>query len=74
MATDNDVYRDHVEGVPLTLKPELLAGNTWWRVHVDGHPKVLVRHRDHAIRVGELLAADEALLRREREQADRAQW
>lgn len=55
-----------VEGVPYVLKPEFLAGDYWWRVWVAGHPKVLVRHREQAERVAELLADDEAQVQRER--------
>jgi hypothetical protein len=55
-----------VEGVPFELKPEFLAGDYWWRVWVGGHPKVLVRSVEHAGRVAELLADDQARMQRDR--------
>lgn len=65
MATQPDIYRSELQGLRLEARPEWLAGRYWWRVYLDGHSKVLVRHLDHAIRVGEILADDEALQRRE---------
>jgi hypothetical protein len=51
-------------------RPEWLAGHHWWRVYVGGHPKVLVRYRDNAVRAAEALAADEARFRREARAAE----
>jgi hypothetical protein len=65
MATEPQAIRGDVDGVTLEVRPEWLAGRHWWRVYVGGHPKVLVRYREHAVRAAEALAADEAQFRRE---------
>jgi hypothetical protein len=44
------------------------AVDNWWRIYLQGHSKVLLRHREHAIPVAEILAKDEAQLRREQRQ------
>jgi hypothetical protein len=53
------------DGVAFELRPEWLAGRYWWRVYVAGHPKVLVRHREHGLAAARALAADEAQFRAE---------
>ncbi|MBL8733703.1 MAG: hypothetical protein JNN13_15130 [Planctomycetes bacterium] len=68
MELEPDSYRSEIEGLRLEARPEWLAGRYWWRVFLNGHSKVLLRHREHAIRVGEILADDEVLLRREQRQ------
>lgn len=62
-----NAYRSEVEGLCVEARPEWVAGHYWWRIYLQGHSKVLLRHRDHAIRVAELMAYDEALVRREQE-------
>ncbi len=57
--------RGRTSGVEWVLRPEWLAGSYWWRVLVAGHPKLLLRHREHAMRVAETVADDEAHHRRE---------
>jgi hypothetical protein len=52
------------DGVPFAVRPEHFAGNDWWRVYVDGNPRVLLRYREYAQQVAEVLAADEAQFRR----------
>lgn len=54
-----------VEGVEYEVRPEWLAGRHWWRIYVARSPKVLMRSRELAIRAAEVIAADEALHRRE---------
>lgn len=51
--------------MPFAARPERFAGSEWWRVYVDSNPRVLVRYRDYAVRIAELLAADEAQFRRD---------
>lgn len=65
MADETNAILGNVQGIRYVLKPEELAGKTWWRVFVGGHPKVLVRHREYALAAAEALAADEAMFRRE---------
>ncbi|MEZ5654243.1 MAG: hypothetical protein R3E87_27220 [Burkholderiaceae bacterium] len=65
MQPQPDIYRSELQGLRIEVRPEWLAGRYWWRIHLDGHGKVLLRHLDHAIRVAEILADDEALHRRE---------
>lgn len=52
------------DGVPYSVRPEHFAGNDWWRACVDGNPRVLLRYREYALQVAEVLAADEAQFRR----------
>lgn len=70
MTTERDpnVFRGVVDGIPVEVRPEWLAGHYWWRVFIHGANKVLLRHREHAIRAAEVLASDEAELRREQKQ------
>ena len=67
MATEREpeAYHFEVEGLRIEVRPVWLAGHYWWRVFMQGHNKVLMRHREHAIRVAEIIAEDEAMLRRE---------
>jgi hypothetical protein len=51
--------------VPWTVRPEWLAGRYWWRVVVNGHPKVLLHHLEFAVPVAEALAGDERKFRRQ---------
>ncbi|MFO1078392.1 MAG: hypothetical protein U1E73_11780 [Planctomycetota bacterium] len=60
-----ETIRTEIAGLRIEIRPEWLAGHHWWRVFLQGHNKVLLRHREHAIRVAEILADDEAQLRRE---------
>jgi hypothetical protein len=62
-------YAGHVAGVGWEARPEWLAGRYWWRVFVNGHPKVLVRYTEFAIAAAEALAADEARFRSQQESA-----
>ena len=60
-----DPISGHVGEVAWELRPEWLAGRYWWRIHVAGHPRVLVRHPEHGVPAAEALAADELQHRRE---------
>ena len=70
MDADPVAMGSEVEGVPWEVRPEWLAGHHWWRIYVRGHPKVLVRYRENAVRAAEALAADEARFRREARAAE----
>jgi hypothetical protein len=70
MDLDPEAVGSEVEGVTWEARPEWLAGHHWWRVYVGGHPKVLVRYRENALRAAEALAADEARFRREARAAE----
>jgi hypothetical protein len=69
MTSAPEPIRDEVGGVVWEVRPEWLAGRHWWRIYVNGHPKVLVRYQEHALGAAEALAADEARFRREASQA-----
>ncbi|GAB4155541.1 MAG: hypothetical protein Fur0037_23930 [Planctomycetota bacterium] len=54
-----------VEGISFTVRPERFAGKHWWRVLIEGNPRVLLRFREYATQVARAMAADEARFRRE---------
>ena len=65
MPTDPSPQHGIVDGVEYEVRPEWLAGRNWWRVYVARSPEVLLRSREYAIRVAEVLALDEALCRQQ---------
>lgn len=65
MKPEPEIVAGQVDGVGWEVRPEWFAGRHWWRVHVAGHPKVLVRYQQYALQVAAPLAADEARFRRD---------
>jgi hypothetical protein len=65
MSRDTEAIRSERDGIPWEVRPEWLAGRYWFRIYINGHPKVLMRHQDNAAAVADALAADEAQFRRE---------
>jgi hypothetical protein len=59
MADDPQPVRGRAGDLEWALRPEWVAGRFWWRVFVNGHPKVLMCHREHAEVAAAAMAADE---------------